>query len=46
MKSISIYMYVYLFVRKLVSKMNIVNFENVIIISKYIYIMNSIIYLL
>lgn len=41
-------MYVYLFVRKLVSKMNIVNFENVIIISKYIYIyiMNSIIYLL
>lgn len=30
-------MYVYLFVRKLVSKMNIVNFENVIIISKYIY---------
>lgn len=46
MKSISRYMYVYLFVRKLVSKMNIVNFENVIIISKYIYIMNSIIYLL
>lgn len=41
-------MYVYLFVRKLVSKMNIVNFESVIIISKYIYIyiMNSIIYLL
>lgn len=34
-------MYVYLFVRKLVSKMNIVNFENVIIISKYIYIYNE-----
>lgn len=44
MKSIDIY--IYLFVHKLVSKMNILNFENVIIISKYIYIMNSNIYFL
>lgn len=35
MKSIDIY--IYLFVHKLVSKMNILNFENVIIISKKIY---------
>lgn len=30
-----------MYIRKLVSKMNIVNFENVIIISKYIYIYNE-----
>lgn len=44
MKSIDIY--IYLFVHKLVSKMNILNFENVIIISKYIYIYNEYIFLI